>query len=121
VSNLLQFVLLLLVFIQEALYTAFSIKQFTFARKEGVTTGADFDFDIISRSASLDDVATSTANCGFIILRVNTLFHSEFLLTDLDPTVKKLMINRSFLLRILHSFWYEQPCLVKTPSHRPCS
>lgn len=60
--------------------------------KERMAARAYFDFDIVLGGSSFNYISTGTADCGFIILRMDTLFHSATLITNLGKKINFLIL-----------------------------
>jgi hypothetical protein len=73
---------LLLVFIEESLNTSLCIHELVLAREEGVTVGANFDFNARFGGPGFDYVATMASNGGLGVLRMNPLFHKNLAITN---------------------------------------
>ena len=63
----------------EPIDTAARINQLLSAGEERMTLGADFNADVASGGTRFDLLSACTADDGFFILRMNSLFHMQYL------------------------------------------
>jgi hypothetical protein len=59
------------------LHTSCGVHDLLFPRHERVTLGTDFGFDLLLGGPRLDHIPANTGNGGFLVFRMNSLFHNE--------------------------------------------
>ena len=59
----------------EAADASASIHHLLFAGEEGVTLGANFYSDVFLSRSCLDHIATSTSDCGLLVLGMDAFLH----------------------------------------------
>lgn len=69
------FWLLQIVFAFETVYTAACINEFLFSCEERMAVGADLHFQRLFHGTGFKFVAACAANCYYVVLRMNVLFH----------------------------------------------
>ena len=69
--------LLNIVLLAEAFYTAGCVNELLFAGKEGVAGGTNFNLEIFNGRTCFNDIAAGTGNLAQLVFRMNLLFHAK--------------------------------------------
>ncbi len=111
-----------------------SIHHLLLAGEEGVTLGANFYSNILLRRSCLDHVATSTTNCGLLIIGMDAFLHACSPLSDVKKYIRshkrvtynttlsgKMQLFFSYLLAFFRSRNLYSHSQGKKPKHPPCN
>lgn len=65
----------------ESVYTSAGVNKLLLTGIERVTLGANFNSDVFLCGTSLDNIAASAGNSSFLVVRMDTLLHSQHLIS----------------------------------------